>query len=87
MNIWPEPCKNCPSEIDNDPESKEMRQWYFSGEITADQAIFLCAWRQTKYCRGVCDFMGIDEQDIKVSAKERFKNLCEVKKRIYGNEI
>ena len=59
-------CKNCPSEQDRiagveDPESKDIKEGY-SKEVIASEFLFVCAWRQSKLCKGLCDYMGIDQQ-------------------------
>ena len=63
--IWKRPCKHCPSaHFPPDPESLQMTQFYKAGEITVWEAIFPCAWRPQKMCKGVCDVMGITEKHL-----------------------
>lgn len=58
--IWKSPCKFCPSAYgSSDPEAQDMERWFKDGSITWRDAIFPCAWRPTKFCKGVCDRMGI----------------------------
>lgn len=59
-------CKNCPSDIDNkkgieDPESRDIKENY-SKEQIAREMLFVCAWRNSKLCKGLCDYMGIDQE-------------------------
>ncbi len=79
--IWRTPCKNCPSaHYEPDPEAIEMERWYKNGEIDLKIAIFPCAWRPTKYCKGVCDKMGVVEKQIseRQDLKDRLNPISKV---------
>lgn len=65
MEIWKKPCKNCPSaHFPPDPEAADIEKWFKAGEIGLDYAVFTCAWRPGKLCKGVCDRMGLTEEDV-----------------------
>lgn len=68
IEIHKAPCKNCPSHIDKingriDPESSEIKT--YPKEIIAKEFLFVCYCRQSKLCKGLCDYMDIDEEFIK----------------------
>jgi hypothetical protein len=49
-------CPNCPSHHGpSDPEADDIRQGVRAGLINPHDAVFPCAWRPKKLCRGVCD--------------------------------
>lgn len=63
--IWKRPCKNCPSaHFEPDPEALDIERWFKNGEISLKMAVFPCAWRPAKLCKGVCDRMGVSEKDL-----------------------
>jgi len=68
IEIHKSPCKHCPSHINKingaiDPESSEIKT--YSKEIIVKEFLFVCAWRNSKLCKGLCDYMEIDEEFIK----------------------
>ena len=63
--IWLTPCKHCPSaNFPPDPESLHIKELYEAGKMSAFDAIFLCAWRPAKLCKGACDRLGITEEEL-----------------------
>lgn len=59
-------CKHCPSKRDSDngredEESKEIKANY-PKEFIAKEFLFVCAWRESKLCKGLCDYMEIDQE-------------------------
>lgn len=56
-------CKNCPSTRPPDPESQDIKD-HVSKEVFIKQYAFVCAWRPNKLCKGLCDFMEVDQQLI-----------------------
>ncbi len=63
--IWKRPCGKCPSaHYPPDPEAIDMAAWYRAGKIEAQEAVFPCAWRPKKICKGVADFCGVTEKDL-----------------------
>jgi hypothetical protein len=60
-------CKHCPSKIgmENDcmdDEAKEIAQ--YPKEVIVREFLFVCAWRPEKLCKGLCDFLEIDQEFI-----------------------
>ena len=58
-------CKHCPSECYKrngmvDPESEDIK--LLPKEVIAKEYLFVCAWRNSKLCKGNCDYMEIDQQ-------------------------
>ena len=49
---------------DPGPEAIDIERSYKNGEIDLKIAIFPCAWRPKKYCKGVCDKLGVTENQI-----------------------
>lgn len=65
IEIHKDYCKACPSNHnalrgEEDPESKELKE-SCSKEHLAHEYLFVCAWRPNKLCKGLCDYMEIDE--------------------------
>jgi len=61
-------CKKCPSENNRkagrtDPETEDIK--LYPKEIIAKEFLFVCAWRNSKLCKGLCDQFSIDENFIK----------------------
>lgn len=86
--IWKEPCPNCPSaHHEPDPEALQIERWYKNGEVGLEVAIFPCAWRPQKYCKGVCDKMGVVEKQIseRQDLKDRLNPLSKVCHRSGSN--
>jgi len=59
------PCKNCPSHQNAihgiiDEESQDYKTHMTKEEI-AKHRLFVCYCRQSKLCKGLCDFMEIDQ--------------------------
>jgi len=57
-------CKNCPSNFDKingiiDPECEEIKE--LPKDVIAKEFLFVCAWRNNKLCKGICDFYEIDK--------------------------
>ena len=75
--IWKYRCKNCHSAHHKpDPEALDMERWFKAGEIEIEVAIFPCAWRPNKLCKGVCDKMGVGEKEVE---NYKFLNLDKFK--------
>jgi hypothetical protein len=61
-------CKNCPSKQTRlkgieDVESKEMKDSYNKAGLI-QECLFVCAWRNNKLCKGICDYFDITQEDI-----------------------
>lgn len=58
-------CPHCPSApgCPSDPESDQIESWVRSGEMPAMDAVFACAWRPTKLCKGWCDLLGVKQEE------------------------
>ena len=61
-------CKNCPSEYYRrnnitDMECEDIKATFCKEEIV-NEFLFVCAWRPSKLCKGICDFYGIDQKFI-----------------------
>ena len=53
-------CKHCPSNnFPDDPESEDIKT--LPKEFIAKEYLFVCAWRNSKLCKGNCDNMGINQ--------------------------
>jgi len=57
------PCKQCPSTRDPDTESQDIKD-NISKEYFIKEYMFVCAWRPSKICKGLCDFMEVDQELI-----------------------
>ena len=72
-------CPNCPSRMGqlygHDPEA-EMFMELPDGE--KQKAVFPCAWRPEKLCKGICENQNYDETRHKYLIEER---------QVYGNRI
>lgn len=58
-------CKQCPSDHNTkngiiDPEDEEYRG--APKEYLAKEILFVCAWRPSKLCKGLCDNHEIDQE-------------------------
>lgn len=63
------PCQHCPSaHHPPDPELLDCRA--YPKEIRVAHHLFVCAWRPTKVCKGLCDFLGVTEADVRRQANE-----------------
>lgn len=65
-------CKRCPSVINKyHRENSDFIDYEFEDtkilpkESIANDLAFVCAWRQSKLCKGFCDDFGIDEKYLK----------------------
>lgn len=57
-------CQHCPSaNSPADPEAQDIKD-HVSKEHFIKEYAFVCAWRPSKLCKGVCDFMEVDQQLI-----------------------
>jgi hypothetical protein len=56
--IHKECCKHCPSKHGPDEETKDFMN--APKEYLAREVLFVCAWRESKLCKGLCDIYGID---------------------------
>lgn len=55
------PCKGCPSaDTRIDLESQDIKDTC-SKEFLAKEGLFVCYKRESKLCKGLCDFMEIDQ--------------------------
>lgn len=67
-------CKYCPSNNNRkagikDPETEDLKA--LPKELIAREYLFVCAWRNDKLCKGICDEFGIDEQFIKMCVGDK----------------
>ncbi len=62
VEIWKQPCPNCPSTKGPDPESEDIKTWSKKARI---ETVFRCALRTEKMCKGYCDEMGVTEEDLR----------------------
>ncbi len=60
--IYSKPCPKCPSNrllsdgtYETDPESQDILNFCASGLISEEDALFVCAWRRKKICKGLWD--------------------------------
>lgn len=67
-------CKNCPSERGDDPETRDIKE-HCSKEFIAREYLFVCAWRNSKLCKGNCDYMGINQEYLDNLYKDENTNL------------
>lgn len=52
------PCKHCPTaHYPPDEENEQIKEWVRSGEMKIEEAIFPCAWRPWKLCKGQNDYI------------------------------
>lgn len=56
-------CKDCPSMQWIDPEAQQIKDESSKSEIIT-KYLFVCAWRVSKICKGNCDHMEIDQQQL-----------------------
>jgi len=61
-------CKRCPTNNNRkagiiDEESEEIKR--LPKKLIAKEYLFVCTWRPSKLCKGICDFMEIDEGFLK----------------------
>lgn len=64
--IHKECCKRCPSDYARrhgieDGESKDLKDG-MTKEQLAKEVVFVCAWRTSKLCKGICDYFEIDQE-------------------------
>lgn len=56
------PCRLCPAaHYPPDPESEDILGYVKSGEMSADEATYCCAWNPSKRCKGAADRYGYKE--------------------------
>lgn len=60
-------CKQCPTDYNKrngfkDLETEDFKQ--LPKEIIAKEFLFVCAWRNSKLCKGICDEFNVDEDFI-----------------------
>jgi len=56
-------CKKCPSHwYPDDPESTDIKTWPEKERVIQ---VFVCAWRTSKLCKGVCESVGYVESKHK----------------------
>lgn len=67
-------CKHCPSEKGSDPETEDIKA-HVSKEVIAKQYVFACAWRNSKLCKGYCDYNGIDQEYLDNLYKNENTNM------------
>lgn len=68
--IYAKPCPKCPSMYGDDPESADIRTWDRDLQLGL---LFVCAWRQRKLCKGLCDKGGFTEEEV-LDFKSRYLN-------------
>jgi hypothetical protein len=56
-------CKHCPSA--HYPPDEESLDYKGAPRQIQLEAVFRCAWRPDKACKGLCDFLEVSEQDLK----------------------
>jgi len=54
-------CKQCPSTKGEDEESVDIKA-SVPKEHIAREYLFVCAWRESKLCKGYCDYNDIDQE-------------------------
>jgi hypothetical protein len=55
-------CKYCPSKyFPSDPEADMIKELVMSGRIEKTEAIFPCAWRPEKICKGIAENLCYEE--------------------------
>lgn len=67
-------CKYCPSNNNAkagiiDPECEDIKT--LPKEVIAKEYLFVCAWRPNKLCKGICDYLEIDEEFIKMCVGDK----------------
>lgn len=56
-------CKYCPSNTNiSDPETEEYKK--LPKDVLIKEYVFVCAWRQNKLCKGICNQFDIDQEAI-----------------------
>ncbi len=53
-------CKNCPSVKGTDPENEDFK--LLPKQVVAEKFLFVCGWRNSRLCKGLCDSHGIDQE-------------------------
>jgi hypothetical protein len=59
--IHKECCKQCPSAMGDDPETRDIKETC-SKDFIVSEYLFVCAWRNSKLCKGNCDYNEIDQE-------------------------
>lgn len=63
------PCKRCPSaHYPPDPEAEDWKA--APKQYRLSDGLFVCAWRPSKVCKGLCDFLELTEEDVAKQAME-----------------
>jgi hypothetical protein len=58
VKIRKRPCEHCPTaHYPPDPGALQTREWVRSGEMPAEEMLFVCGWSPTRVCRGVYEEM------------------------------
>lgn len=60
-------CKKCPSKYCSDNGIVDLEDEEYKGapkEFLMKEVLFLCAWRPSKLCKGLCDNHNINQQDL-----------------------
>lgn len=57
------PCARCPS-AHYPPDPQALDYLTAPREVQLREGIFPCAWRPEKLCKGVCDRLGVREEDL-----------------------
>lgn len=68
--IHKEPCKGCPSMQGDDPEVRDIKA-SCSKENIAREFLFVCYKRNSKLCKGYCDYNDIDQDYLDHLFKEQ----------------
>ena len=68
-------CKECPTVQSQklnlvDPEAEEIST--YPKEIIAKNFLFVCYKRESKLCKGLCDYYGIDKEFIDNNIEDNF---------------
>lgn len=58
-SVHSRPCRHCPAaHFPPDPEAEDILGYVRSGEMSADEATYCCAWNPSKRCKGAADRYG-----------------------------
>jgi hypothetical protein len=65
QGIWKRPCSFCPAaHYDHTPDTLDMLEWYKKGDVTFEEAAFVCTMRPQKYCRGICNALKNVQREV-----------------------
>lgn len=61
-------CNKCPSSKGHDPMTRDIKKENSKDKIVKEY-LFVCAWRRSKLCKGICDLFEINQKFIDESTK------------------